>query len=252
MSNHALFNDPDPWAEDHDSKKSIDKTSYNIDPSFINPIVTNSLNLMGNSTTSSMLDSAIDAIDSLNFDSGTSWGNYNSSNILHNQHNNVNQTLKTHSTFTDSTAEDSPFQIDFTKPNDDNDEDIDDDIGDDEVDDLAEFSNSKIWSDADCQKFNPLSNKHALDGIDIKVKEIPEKEGLVFKHINYLISHTINFGNTNTSNDAANKETKIIRRYSDFVWLLEVLWKKYPYRLIPELPPKQFGCMYCFNMNLQQ
>lgn len=29
------------------------------------------------------------------------------------------------------------------------------------------------------------------------------------------------------------------RRYSDFVWLLEVLHRRYPFRLLPNLPPKR-------------
>lgn len=32
----------------------------------------------------------------------------------------------------------------------------------------------------------------------------------------------------------------VIRRYSDFIWLAEMLQKKYPYCVIPNLPPKQF------------
>lgn len=47
----------------------------------------------------------------------------------------------------------------------------------------------------------------------IKIKEVPEKEGLVFKHINYIISHDLNLG---MHGPAGTK--KVIRRYSDFVW----------------------------------
>lgn len=58
-------------------------------------------------------------------------------------------------------------------------------------------------------QFKPL-----FDGNDvINVKEVPEKEGLLFKHINYAISHQINLG----MNSAAGPK-KVIRRYSDFVW----------------------------------
>lgn len=73
----------------------------------------------------------------------------------------------------------------------------------------------------------------------LKIKEIPEKEGLVFKHINYAITHNINFG---THGPGGTK--KVVRRYSDFVWLLEFLLKKYPFRVIPGLPPKKFTGMY--------
>lgn len=60
----------------------------------------------------------------------------------------------------------------------------------------------------------------------IQVKEIPQKEGLLFKHTNYQV---------------IKDEYKVIRRYSDFAWLVEYLLKKYTFRIIPQLPPKKFG-----------
>ena len=33
----------------------------------------------------------------------------------------------------------------------------------------------------------------------------------------------------------------VSRRYSDFVWLLDCLVKRYPFRLLPSLPPKRVG-----------
>ncbi|SGZ55365.1 CIC11C00000004481 [Sungouiella intermedia] len=54
----------------------------------------------------------------------------------------------------------------------------------------------------------------------IKIKEVPEKEGLLFKHINYAISHDLHLGMHGPSGIK-----KVIRRYSDFVWLLEFLLK---------------------------
>ncbi|OBA21231.1 hypothetical protein METBIDRAFT_31804 [Metschnikowia bicuspidata var. bicuspidata NRRL YB-4993] len=80
-------------------------------------------------------------------------------------------------------------------------------------------------------RFKPL-----IDGENkIKIKEVPEKEGLLFKHINYAITHEISLGITGPAG-----VKKVIRRYSDFVWLLEFLLKKYPFRVIPGLPPKKF------------
>lgn len=52
----------------------------------------------------------------------------------------------------------------------------------------------------------------------IKIKEVPEKEGLVFKHTNYIITHDLNLG---MHGPAGTK--KIIRRYSDFVWYVIVV-----------------------------
>lgn len=82
------------------------------------------------------------------------------------------------------------------------------------------------------EDFSPLNNKNP----QISVKEIPEKQGLVFKHINYLINHNVKFLGGNNETD----EEKVIRRYSDFTWLKEILAQKYPFRLLPELPPKKF------------
>lgn len=247
MSNNGLFNEPDPWADENVAKNFLNKGNDHIknDPSY----VVNNLNFMSNSTTPSMVDSAIDAVDSLNFESGDRWSHYNSSNILHSHHNDLNTPNNSDSTDLKNSIFNTNTNVaenDVYGDNNDIDNENYGDDYDDEYEDIQQFSNSNIWSHVDFQKFNPLSNKHSLDGIDIKVKEIPEKEGLVFKHINYLITHTIIFGNSTQSNDinTQSKETKVIRRYSDFVWLLEVLWKKYPYRLIPELPPKQYGCMY--------
>lgn len=86
------------------------------------------------------------------------------------------------------------------------------------------------WSNAIRKTFNPLSRDI------ITISEIPEKEGLLFKHTNYLVAHLVPLPDTDATNDR-----KVVRRYSDFVWLLEVLLKKYPFRLIPELPPKKIA-----------
>ncbi|CAJ0748088.1 12150_t:CDS:10 [Entrophospora sp. SA101] len=37
------------------------------------------------------------------------------------------------------------------------------------------------------------------------------------------------------------EESKVIRRYSDFWWLMECLVKRYPFRILPALPPKKIG-----------
>lgn len=86
------------------------------------------------------------------------------------------------------------------------------------------------WSNSIRNTFNPLARDI------ITISEIPEKEGLLFKHTNYLVAHLVPLPETDASNDR-----KVVRRYSDFVWLLEVLLKKYPFRIIPELPPKKIA-----------
>lgn len=63
----------------------------------------------------------------------------------------------------------------------------------------------------------------------ILVSLMPEKEGLfMFQHHNYeVVSHR--------------RGSKVIRRYSDFVWLLDCLHKRYPFRVLPLLPPKRIA-----------
>ena len=61
----------------------------------------------------------------------------------------------------------------------------------------------------------------------VTITLLPEKEGIfMFQHRNYQISST-------------RKNTKVVRRYSDFVWLLNCLHKRYPFRQLPLLPPKR-------------
>ncbi|KAF9578816.1 sorting nexin [Lunasporangiospora selenospora] len=63
----------------------------------------------------------------------------------------------------------------------------------------------------------------------IRITFAPEKEGIfLFKHVNYIV-------------ESKNRQKTVVRRYSDFYWMLEVLAKKYPYRTLPNLPPKRLG-----------
>lgn len=50
----------------------------------------------------------------------------------------------------------------------------------------------------------------------------------MFQHHNYEVS-------------SQRRASKVIRRYSDFVWLLDCLHKRYPFRVLPLLPPKRVG-----------
>lgn len=64
-------------------------------------------------------------------------------------------------------------------------------------------------------------------GENITVTLMPEKEGVfMFQHHNYEVM-------------SARRGSKVIRRYSDFVWLLDCLHKRYPFRALPLLPPKR-------------
>ena len=66
-------------------------------------------------------------------------------------------------------------------------------------------------------------------GVDevVTITVLPEKEGMfMFQHRNYEVK-------------SARRASTVIRRYSDFVWLLDCLHKRYPFRLLPLLPPKR-------------
>ena len=61
----------------------------------------------------------------------------------------------------------------------------------------------------------------------VTVSLLPEKEGMfMFQHHNYEVK-------------CARKASSVVRRYSDFVWLLDCLHKRYPFRQLPLLPPKR-------------
>ena len=64
----------------------------------------------------------------------------------------------------------------------------------------------------------------------ITVTVLPEKEGMfMFQHRNYEVK-------------SARRGSAVVRRYSDFVWLLDCLHKRYPFRQLPLLPPKTIAC----------
>ena len=63
----------------------------------------------------------------------------------------------------------------------------------------------------------------------VTVTLLPEKEGMfMFQHHNYEVK-------------SARRASSVVRRYSDFVWLLDCLHKRYPFRALPLLPPKRVG-----------
>ena len=61
----------------------------------------------------------------------------------------------------------------------------------------------------------------------ITITMLPEKEGMfLFQHRNYEVK-------------SVRRGASVVRRYSDFVWLLDCLLKRYPFRQLPLLPPKR-------------
>ncbi|KAA1118945.1 Sorting nexin mvp1 [Puccinia graminis f. sp. tritici] len=79
-----------------------------------------------------------------------------------------------------------------------------------------QFSNSRFLP-----TFNPLLR----DSVSIRMSS---PEGWLLKHNVYTVEHE-------------RKGTSVPRRYSDFVWLHECLLKRYPFRLLPILPPKRLA-----------
>ncbi|KAI9310557.1 hypothetical protein BX666DRAFT_1869510, partial [Dichotomocladium elegans] len=63
---------------------------------------------------------------------------------------------------------------------------------------------------------------------EIKITIAPEREGFIFKHVNYIV-------------ESQKRSSIVLRRFSDFWWLMEVLARRYPFRALPNLPPKKVG-----------
>ncbi|CAO3700337.1 unnamed protein product [Rhizopus stolonifer] len=63
---------------------------------------------------------------------------------------------------------------------------------------------------------------------EITITVAPEREGFIFKHVNYIVTNE-------------KRSSIVLRRYSDFWWIWEVLLKRYPFRALPNLPPKKLG-----------
>lgn len=97
------------------------------------------------------------------------------------------------------------------------------------------------WCDQIRKSYNPL-------GPDIiTIEEIPEREGLLFKHTNYSVKHLVEL----PGQDSA-KDNCVVRRYSDFLWLQETLLRRYPFRMVPELPPKKLGSQIADKIFLEK
>lgn len=71
-------------------------------------------------------------------------------------------------------------------------------------------------------------------GESVTISMLPDKEGVfLFQHRNYEVN-------------TVRRRSSVVRRYSDFVWLLDCLQKRYPFRRLPLLPPKRVqGKHFC-------
>ncbi|ELV11017.1 Sorting nexin-8 [Tupaia chinensis] len=77
---------------------------------------------------------------------------------------------------------------------------------------------------------NPLLLSYTLQELlardSVQVELIPEKKGLFLKHVEYEVS-------------SQRFKSSVYRRYNDFVVFHEMLLHKFPYRMVPALPPKR-------------
>ncbi|KAL6262228.1 sorting nexin-8-like isoform X1 [Pogonomyrmex barbatus] len=77
---------------------------------------------------------------------------------------------------------------------------------------------------------NPAKLSHTYSDIcnldTIEVNLVPEKKGIFLKHVEYQIT-------------SKRFNSVVYRRYNDFVSLYDLLLARFPYRLIPKLPPKK-------------
>ncbi|XP_039327351.1 sorting nexin-8-like isoform X2 [Saimiri boliviensis] len=77
---------------------------------------------------------------------------------------------------------------------------------------------------------NPLLLTHSLQELlardTVQVELIPEKKGLFLKRVEYEVS-------------SQRFKSSVYRRYNDFVVFQEMLLHKFPYRMVPALPPKR-------------
>lgn len=88
----------------------------------------------------------------------------------------------------------------------------------------AATTEAEWQSSFDASLYNPVSKP------TISLSVVPKREGtFLFRHVNYIVEGTL------PSTRLDKGRFKVIRRYSDFVWLLQCLQKKYPFRLLPIL-----------------
>lgn len=221
----SFVDEPDPWASDPVTVKD-ESGSATIEwpPSNSDPLGASSI--LNTATLSSRMNDISLTVDASN----TQVGDFSSTNLFNNHRN--GESVMEHSIWEDHPKQSNADVMIPSEPvlvgnvlSDPLNASTSNKSTDDVFDDVL-----ATWIEAVRTTYNPLSTDIVI------VEEIPEREGILFKHTNYLVKHLIVLPDTDPSSDRS-----VIRRYSDFVWLQEVLLKKYPFRMIPELPPKKIG-----------
>ncbi|KAI8093153.1 uncharacterized protein BX664DRAFT_313240 [Halteromyces radiatus] len=114
---------------------------------------------------------------------------------------------------------DSPTIAQLSHQHNDNDNDIHDTID-------TGHDRKAIHVDGKNRKETVKDYQWFLDLDLVTVTQLPEKEGRLFKHVNYLVS-------------SQHGTLAVTRRFNDFYLLWESLLKRYPLRSVPKLPPKK-------------
>ncbi|KAJ8036787.1 Sorting nexin-8 [Holothuria leucospilota] len=80
-------------------------------------------------------------------------------------------------------------------------------------------------------------NYQQLQELDtVTVNLVPEKKGLLLKHVEYEVKSSF-------------YKSSVSRRYNDFLAFSEALLLRFPYRMVPPLPPKKIGASKEFIEN---
>ncbi|KAI8335140.1 hypothetical protein BC941DRAFT_431363 [Chlamydoabsidia padenii] len=90
----------------------------------------------------------------------------------------------------------------------------------------SESTVSSSSTQQDTQKLNTTNWFKNME--EIRLTIAPEREGFIFKHVNYIVT-------------SQKRSSIVLRRFSDFWWLMEILARRYPFRMLPNLPPKKLG-----------
>ncbi|XP_033630679.1 sorting nexin-8-like isoform X1 [Asterias rubens] len=95
---------------------------------------------------------------------------------------------------------------------------------------LGDLSDLRTLSAQVRREKNPnvlnFSYKDLVELDSISINLVPEKKGLLLKHVEYEIKSEY-------------LKSCVMRRYSDFDSLYDMLTSRYPYRMVPRLPPKK-------------
>ncbi|KAK9450408.1 uncharacterized protein V1518DRAFT_413771 [Limtongia smithiae] len=227
----------DPWAaEDDDDEDAISPSPYASTTSYGGGSAYSSTNYTSSSAYSSTNYSSPNNVPGMyqpqTINTKGVSDNYNSnySSVLGADYNDL---ARSNNDINSSLFTDEPIIVPQSAPNATVVEDDDSDVGEED----GEPRDPSYVPNFPYTRAQPYYDAH--EGDRIRVTIIPEKEGVfMFRHVNYLLEGASVPGADGTLGRGGNR---VVRRYSDFVWLLNCLLKRYPFRILPLLPPKRFA-----------